>query len=101
MTEAVYGLLRERGAALTRVSASRFPDPEVLTGDFAYLRMHGEKSACSSKYSQAALMRWSQAAAEWAAAGRDMFVYFNDDAHGYAVEDARALRGLVAELCSA
>ena len=100
MTEAVYGLLRERGAALACVSASRFPDPEVLTGDFAYLWMHGEKSAYSSKYSHAALMRWSQAVAERAAAGRDVFVYYNDDAHGCAVEDARALRGLVAELCS-
>lgn len=101
LADPVYDLLRRHHAALVRVSAPHFPDAEVLTADFAYLRMHGDQKTYSSKYSQATLERWAQQIAEWASAGRDVYVYFNNDLHGYAVEDARALRALVGRLWSA
>jgi len=99
LCEAVYALLRDHKAALVRVSAPRFPDAEVATADFQYLRMHGEKRLYSSKYSEESLSRWADAIAAWAAAGQAVYVYFNNDAHGYAIQDARALREMVRERC--
>lgn len=101
LCDEVYEVLRGHGAALVRVSAARFPDADAVTADFHYLRMHGDKATYSSKYSEASLARWADAVAGWGRAGHDVYVYFNNDAHGYAVEDARALRRLVEERCSA
>jgi len=99
LCEDVCGMLRERNAALVRVSAPRYPDAEVSTADFQYLRMHGEKRLYSSKYSDESLALWAEAIAGWVGEGQAVFVYFNNDAHGYAVENARALRRLVGERC--
>jgi len=101
LCQPVYKILGQHGAAVVRVSAPRFPDADVVTADFVYLRMHGDRTLYSSKYSEETLKRWADAIAQWAAAGRDVYVYFNNDAHGYAVEDARALRSLAGERCSA
>jgi uncharacterized protein YecE (DUF72 family) len=99
LCEPVFSLLREHNAALVRVSAPRFPDAAVSTADFQYLRMHGEKRLYSSKYSRETLGRWADWIAEWTSHGQDVHVYFNNDAHGYAIEDARVLRSLVADRC--
>lgn len=53
----------------------------------------------SSKCSQRTLNEWAGAIGCRAAAGRDVLAYFNNDIHGYAVEDARALRELVGQRC--
>lgn len=99
LCDGVWALLREHGAALVRVSAPRWPDAEVATADFQYLRMHGDKRLYSSKYSEETLAKWAEEIAKWSGEGRDVFVYFNNDARGYAVEDARRLRELVGERC--
>jgi uncharacterized protein YecE (DUF72 family) len=99
LCDGVCSLLREHGAALVRVSAPRWPDAEVATAGFQYLRMHGDKRLYSSKYSQETLAEWADEIAKWAGEGQDVFVYFNNDAQGYAVGDARRLRELVGERC--
>lgn len=101
LTEPVYGALREHGAALVRVSAPRLPDADVTTADFSYVRMHGDQRMYSSKYSEQTLNEWAEVVSRWVSEGQDVFVYFNNDIHGYAVEDARALRQLVAQRCLA
>ena len=99
LTEAVYGALRDHGAALVRVSAPGMLNADVMTAEFCYARMHGDQTMYSSKYSERMLNEWAEAVCRWAAAGKDVFVYFNNDVHGYAVEDARALRELVVRQC--
>jgi uncharacterized protein YecE (DUF72 family) len=90
-----YHLLSAHGAALCRSSAPRFPDADVATADFVYVRMHGGTSLYSSKYSDAELRRWSAGLRKRLKEGRDVYVYFNNDAHGYAVENALTLRRLL------
>jgi len=99
LCDEVYEMLRRHNAALVRVSAPSYPDAEVSTADFQYLRMHGEKRLYSSKYSEQSLARWTDAIAGWVGEGQAVFVYFNNDARGYAVEDARMLRRLVGQRC--
>ena len=101
LTDAVFDALRDHGAALVRVSAPGLPDADVSAADFSYVRMHGDQRMYSSKYSEQTLREWADAIARWASSGQDVFVHFNNDAHGYAVEDARALRRIVAQRCSA
>jgi len=101
LTEAVYEALAEHGAALVRSSAPRFPDADVITADFVYVRMHGDQKTYASKYSEATLKLWADRSEEWCSEGRGVFIYFNNDLHGYAVEDARSLRQLVTERCLA
>lgn len=97
----VYEALGEHNAAVVRVSAPRYPDAEADTGDLKYLRMHGEEKLYTSKYSDESLAAWADTVAGWVDDGKAVFAYFNNDVEGHAVADARALRGLVAERCSA
>jgi uncharacterized protein YecE (DUF72 family) len=99
LCDPVYSLLQARNAALVRVSAPRYPDAEARTAGFSYLRMHGEERLYASKYSEQSLRRWAEVIADWTRAGQQVFVYFNNDARGHAVADARALRLLVSEPC--
>ncbi|MEW5756083.1 MAG: DUF72 domain-containing protein [Pseudomonadota bacterium] len=41
---------------------------------------------------------WAQACAEWAAEGRAIYCYFDNDQAGYAVQNALQLRGLLASI---
>jgi uncharacterized protein YecE (DUF72 family) len=101
LCDEVYSLLAARGAAVVRVSAPRFPDAEADTAAFKYVRMHGEEKLYASEYSEESLAAWAETVAEWLQAGKAAFVYFNNDVEGHAVADARALRRLVTERCSA
>lgn len=88
----VYTALAERAAAVVRVTSSYYPEPP-LTAPFTYVRMHGDED--SPKYLQATLSRWAGKVVTWLGEGQDVFIYFNNDIHGYAIEDARALARMV------
>jgi len=72
--------------------------PEIATGKVAYLRFHGATSRYAGGYSTKALRKW----AKWAASQakkRDVYIYFNNDAEGHAVKDAKRLIKMVADTC--
>jgi uncharacterized protein YecE (DUF72 family) len=72
------------------------PDhPRRLTGAIAYLRFHGTTGKYHGRYGKRALKRWCGWIRE-AAAKRDVYVYFNNDTEGHAIEDARTLKELLA-----
>ena len=90
---AAYDLLREHGVAcVVADTAGRWPEVIELTADFVYVRLHGDRELYTSGYSSTALDRWARRCKEWAGAGRDVYVYFDNDAHGHAPYDATALR---------
>ncbi|MBB5958314.1 uncharacterized protein YecE (DUF72 family) [Saccharothrix tamanrassetensis] len=87
----VTDLLTRHGVALVAAeSAGRFPEPEELTADFAYVRLHGDKELYVSEYSDEALDRWAEKIRTWSR-DRDIYVYFDNTMHGAAPHDARAL----------
>ena len=55
-----------------------------------YVRLHGDEELYASGYSAAALDRWAEKCRGWAGEG-DVFVYFDNDAKGYAPHDAMGL----------
>lgn len=89
---ALEPLLRAGGVALVVAdSAGRFPVLERHTAGFVYVRLHGDTELYASGYTDAALDRWAERIRAWSASGRDVFVYFDNDAKAHAPRDAMAL----------
>lgn len=87
---AAFGdLLREHGVACVLAdSARRWPQLDVVTASFDYIRLHGDAELYASRYSDASLRQWSERCRVAADAGRDVYVYFDNDARGHAPHDA-------------
>ncbi|MBA2565851.1 MAG: DUF72 domain-containing protein [Gemmatimonadetes bacterium] len=92
VTEELYALLREHAAALVVAdTADRFPNVEVDTTDFMYVRLHGSKQLYVSGYDDVELDGWAKRVRTWLATGRDVHVYFDNDARVHAPFDAQRL----------
>jgi uncharacterized protein YecE (DUF72 family) len=95
-TPEAYDLLRRHDiACVVADTAGRFPLVEQVTSDFMYVRLHGEQELYVSGYSDASLDRWAERCLAWQASGQDVYVYFDNDAKGYAPHDALSLQGKV------
>jgi uncharacterized protein YecE (DUF72 family) len=106
-------MLRRHGVALVTADTVRWPRLMDLTADFVYCRLHGSKQLYASGYGPKALARWATLAKGWAAgrdprgaervkpastprsSGRDVYVYFDNDAKVRAPVDAAALMRLI------
>jgi len=91
----VAALLRAAGVAVCMGDAPDFPMWREVTTDLVYVRLHGHTRKYASSYSAASLRRWAEATRRWVAEGRDVHVYFDNDAEGHAVANAVTLRALV------
>jgi len=76
-----------------RVASTAFSSLEI-NGSF-YVRLHGHTRKYASSYSGPSLRRWAGDARRWRDEGRDVFVYFDNDAEGHAVRNARAFARLI------
>lgn len=108
--EDFVSLLREHDVALVVADTARkWPFLEDTTSDFVYVRLHGDVELYVSGYSASALETWAKKIRAWAAGrtpagarligsrpsprrqGRDVFVYFDNDAKIHAPFDAISL----------
>ena len=90
---AVYDILERHAAAYVVTRGAGLPCVLQATTDFVYVRMHGPDpdSLYAGSYSSDDLQWWSDRIDEWVRQDRDVFVYFNNDGYGYAVDNAREL----------
>lgn len=102
-------LRRHRIALVVADTAGKWPLLEDVTADFVYVRLHGDAELYVSGYTDAALARWAEKIRHWARgeippgaalqsripprrkAGRDVFVYFDNDVKTHAPFDALKL----------
>jgi len=91
----LYEFLRQRNLGLCVADAPRWPTCEEVTADFVYVRFHGSERLYSSCYSTEELKTWAEKIARWRREGRDVFAYFNNDAEGFALQNARELTNLL------
>lgn len=85
-------LLAEHDIALVVAdTAGKWPLLDHVTSDFVYARLHGDVELYTSGYSDEALDAWAGRVRRWVAAGRDVYVYFDNDAKVRAPFDAMAL----------
>ncbi len=88
-------LLGRHGAAFCSFDMVGLECPLLATARFAYFRFHGSEALYASCYTEEMLHDW---AARLDGLGRDVdeaYVYFNNDAWGYAIANARTLAGLL------
>lgn len=90
-------LQRNEIAMVLSDSAGTWPQFDVVTSDLVYVRLHGDTELYHSGYSQAALEAWASRIREWQRDGRDVQVYFDNDARGHAPHDARTLLSLLGD----
>jgi uncharacterized protein YecE (DUF72 family) len=95
LNEDVYRILSLSNCALCIADSHDRPGVRVLTADFSFFRFHGGRLA--GKYSRAELKDWASFAREVLDGGRDLYAYFNNDTHGFAVENARLFRRLASK----
>jgi uncharacterized protein YecE (DUF72 family) len=89
LCEEIFTLLQNHNAALC-IHDMINDHPRRVTADWIYLRFHGEHYGGS--YTPAALAAYAEWVKQQLAEGKDVFAYFNNDAHGYAVTNAADLR---------
>lgn len=89
LCEEVYSVLEKYNAALC-VHDMIPGHPERLTADWIYLRFHGNHYR--GRYSSQYLTAWAQRIRDYLHRGCDVYVYFNNDDEGHAVQNARDLR---------
>jgi len=85
-----YNLLKKYKVAWVIADSPSYPKAEEVTADFVYVRMHGSKVLFTSNYTKKELSSLSQKIKKWLKTC-DVFVYFNNDAMGYAIENAKEL----------
>jgi uncharacterized protein YecE (DUF72 family) len=89
LCEEVYDILKVHGAALC-IHDMIENHPRLLTAGWTYLRFHGDRYAGSySAQKLSAEARWIK---QQLGDGKDVFAYFNNDAQGYAVQNAADLK---------
>lgn len=96
--EKVFDTLRRHSVALCVFDMPDFSCPAVATADFVYVRFHGSEGLYSSSYSEKELARWAKAIAELGQQVKAGYIYFNNDAMAFAVENAMSLRRLLTGL---
>ena len=91
----VYKLLKKHNAAWVIADSPNYPRADEVTADFVYLRMHGSKVLFTSGYTKKELSFLAGKVKKWLKNKKDVYVYFNNDAMGYAVENAKMLKQLI------
>ena len=96
--DAVFAILERHRAAYVVMSGANLPCVLRATAPFVYVRLHGpdHEHLYGGSYSDDDLRWWADRIREWAADGRDVLAYFNNDGGGNAVRNARTLRALLA-----
>ena len=97
-TPAFLDVLREHHVALVVAdTAGKWPLLRDVTTDFAYVRLHGDKELYTSGYTDEAIGAWAATVRGFAEGGRDVYVYFDNDAKVHAPFNAICLAEKVRE----
>jgi uncharacterized protein YecE (DUF72 family) len=75
--------------------APDWPMWEQVTTDVVYIRLHGHTRKYASSYSKPALRKWATRIRSWLKDGRDVHIYFDNDAEGAAPRNALTLLELL------
>jgi uncharacterized protein YecE (DUF72 family) len=94
-TEEVYTILRKYNVALVAANSSRYPGARKVTASIAYIRMHGPTKLFASSYSDEQLQELATYIINISSDVERVYVYFNNDFHGYAIKNACALQKLI------
>lgn len=99
ITDNFFELLRQYGIAFVIAdSGRRFPYYEAVIADSVYLRFHGPDALYASDYGESDLQRYAEKIISWLQEDHDVWAFFNNDFHGFAVKNSLRLKELVYSL---
>jgi len=93
LNDEVFEILHKYNIGLCVFDMPSLSCPLVATADFAYIRFHGSTGLYSSCYSDEELVDWAKRLANLATTLKAVYIYFNNDAEAFAVNNASTLRG--------
>ena len=96
MVEDVYRLMERYGVAHCIHDMQPLQVPLRVTSSTAYVRFHGD-AYHGGGYDRETLAPWARRMLGWQSGGLDVFAYFNNDAGGMAVRNARTLKELLGQ----
>ena len=76
-------------------SGDRFPMAEEITARDIYIRFHGPDGSYATSYPDDVLEEYADKCTNWIHQGHRLWIYFNNDIHGYAIENARTLKKML------
>jgi uncharacterized protein YecE (DUF72 family) len=84
-------MLDAHDAALCLADMPRCAFTEPGAADFVYVRRHGPGGRYRGRYSDEHIAEDARRVLAWLASGKDVYVYYNNDIDGHAVDNARQL----------
>lgn len=90
--ERIYHLLTANNAAFCLYNLAGKWSPEIVTANFAYIRLHGPQGPYQGQYDRPMIRTWANKCQKWAQSGKDVYCYFDNDENGYAPINALALQ---------
>jgi uncharacterized protein YecE (DUF72 family) len=79
-------------------SGKRFPYYEIVTSDTVFLRFHGREILYATLYTEEEMWEFARKIYEWLVNDLEVWVFFNNSMFGFAIQNARQLKGMVEEL---
>lgn len=94
-----FQLLEQYGIAFVMAfSGNRFPYHEAVTADHVYLRFHGPEKLYASDYDESDLRQYAEKIIHWINADHEIWVFFNNDFGGFAIQNALHLSALLSNI---
>jgi len=91
-----FDLLSQYGVAFVIAdSGNRYPYHEAVTTDIVYLRLHGREQLYASDYNEYDLQQYAEKISGWLNDNKNVWVFFNNDYHGFAINNAERLQEMV------
>ena len=88
----VYELLAEHNTAFCIFELAGFLSPFTCTADFVYIRLHGPNGPYRGTYDARTLHGWAERLRQWRGQGKDVYLFFDNDEAGFAVQNALDLQ---------
>ncbi len=92
----IYSILKKNKLNFCIYSMPGVDCPDIVTGNVVYIRMHGGSTLYASNYSDAELKALARQVKRYLKKKLTVYVYFNNDAHGYAIKNALYLKKIFA-----
>jgi uncharacterized protein YecE (DUF72 family) len=90
-------LMKKYGISLVIAQSEQFPYKEEVTAKDIYVRFHGPEALYASSYSDKTLKDVAQKISSWEKEGHVIWVFFNNDINGHALDNSKTLMGFLEE----
>jgi uncharacterized protein YecE (DUF72 family) len=98
LSDEIIGILKEKNAAICFTDYMHCDITTPETAGFIYIRRHGPEDTYTSLYTREQLGEDATRIKSCLENGKDVYAYYNNDACGFAVQNARELCGMMGML---